>query len=77
MVHALRRREHLKGDRTVSTQLMAAPESTASVERPMRTYRDELDLDDIDRALDQGDLDTVRRHLGLSRRHWFWLLQSL
>jgi hypothetical protein len=42
-----------------------------------RTYRDDLDLDDIDRAIDQGDLDAVRRHLGLSRRHWFWLLQRL
>jgi hypothetical protein len=56
---------------------MTAPESTSMVERPTRTYRDDLDLDDIDRAIDQGDLDAVRRHLGLSRRHWFWLLQRL
>ena len=56
---------------------MAAPESACSVEPATFTYRNDLDLDDIDRALDQGDLDTVRRHLGLSRRHWYWLLHSL
>ena len=56
---------------------MAAPQSTCSVEPAAFTYRNDLDLDDIDRALDQGDLDTVRRHLGLSHRHWYWLLQSL
>ena len=77
MIFALRRRNHLKGEAIVSTQLMTAPESPSAIERPTRTYRDDLDLDDIDRALDQGDLDTVRRHLGLSRRHWFWLLQRL
>jgi hypothetical protein len=56
---------------------MAPPESPTSVERPTRTYHDDLDLDDIDRALDQGDLDAVRRHLGFSRRHWHLLLRSL
>jgi hypothetical protein len=56
---------------------MAAPESAYSVETPTLTHHNDLDLDDIDRALDQGDLDTVRRHLGLSRRHWYWLLHSL
>jgi hypothetical protein len=56
---------------------MVAPESTVSVEQPPRPYRDDLDLEDIDRALDQGDLDTVRRHLGLSPRHWDLLLRSL
>lgn len=61
----------------MSTQLIAPLESTCSVEPTMLAYRNDLDLDDIDRALDQGDLDTVRQHLGLSRRHWFWLLQSL
>jgi hypothetical protein len=56
---------------------MVAPESSEFVEQPPRAYRDDLDLEDIDRAIDRGDLDTVRRHLGISRRHWDLLLRSL
>jgi hypothetical protein len=36
-----------------------------------------VDLDAVDHALDHGDLETVRRLLGLSRHAWRLVLASL
>jgi len=36
-----------------------------------------VDLDAVDHALDRGDLETVRRLLGLSRHAWRLVLASL
>jgi hypothetical protein len=65
-----------RGKATVSVQMMAAPPCPETVAMPQRA-RDDLDLDTIDRELDQGDLDAVRRHLGLDRSSWYWLLLHL
>ena len=60
----------------MSVQMMAAPVSPETADLPRRTY-DDLDLDTIDQALDQGDLETVREHLGIDRGAWYWLLRNL
>jgi hypothetical protein len=65
-----------RGKAIVSVQMMAAPPSLETIEVPQRAH-DDLDLDTIDRAIDRGDLDTVRRHLGLDRGSWYWLLLHL
>jgi hypothetical protein len=38
---------------------------------------DDVDLDAVDSALDSGDLDQVRRLLGLSPSAWRLLLRNL
>jgi hypothetical protein len=37
----------------------------------------DFDLDAVDRALDQGDLESVRCLLGVSREAWRLMLASL
>ena len=61
----------------MSVQMMAAPVSPEAVDLPRRMHSDDLDLDTIDRALDQGDMETVREHLGIDQRAWYWLLRNL
>ncbi len=77
MVRALSGWNTAKGDGIVTVQLMTAPASREAADAPRRAYADDLDLDTIDGALDQGDLETVRRYLGLDRRAWYWLLRNL
>jgi hypothetical protein len=52
--------------------------SPAMTVRSGREYGlDDVDLDAVDSALDSGDLDQVRRLLGLSQSAWRLLLSSL
>jgi len=61
----------------MAVQTLEAPDSVVATERPQRGYCDDLNLEAIDEAIDRGDLDTVREHLGLSRTAWTWLLRNL
>ena len=56
----------------MSVQLEARP--TAYHSAPQTA---DFDLDAVDRALDRGDLETVRSLLGVSREAWGLMLSSL
>jgi hypothetical protein len=56
----------------MSVQLETRPTAPGSDTRAA-----EFDLDAVDRALDQGDLETVRCLLGVSREAWRLMLRSL
>lgn len=56
----------------MSVQLETRPTAHGSA-----TPTAEFDLDAVDRALDQGDLETVRCLLGVSREAWRLMLSSL
>jgi hypothetical protein len=60
----------------MSLQVLDAP-TTDMLESAAPTCDVDFDLDAIDRALDCGDLDTVREHLGFSRSAWWMLLKRL
>ena len=65
----------------MSVQLQSRPTTQNSVGSNARrlAHQDELDfdLDVVDNALDRGDLETVRRELGLSRTAWNLLITNL
>jgi hypothetical protein len=60
----------------MSLQVLDAPVADA-LECVTPTCHSDFDLDAIDRAIDHGDLDTVREELGFSRPAWRLLLQRL
>jgi len=61
---------------TMSVQLeMPATRHSGTV--PGSVLIQGVDLDAVDRALDHGDLETVRRLLDLSRHAWQLVLASL
>jgi hypothetical protein len=73
MALALRATAQLtRGERVMSVQLETRPTAPGSDTRAA-----EFDLDAVDRALDQGDLETVRCLLGVSREAWRLMLRSL
>ena len=63
----------------MSVQLQSRPTAgdSAGIHSTAFGYGDELDMDLVDRALDRGDLETVRRLLGLSQPAWRLLLACL
>ena len=65
----------------MSVQLQTRPttQNSAGTNAHRMAHQDELDfdLDVVDSALDRGDLETVRRELGLSRAAWGLLISKL
>ena len=56
----------------MSVQLEARPPAPTRATPPA-----DFDLDAVDRALDQGDLEAVRCLLGVSQEAWRLMLSSL
>ena len=62
---------------SVCLQSQPSPWSTDPADPRGSTRLEEIDQDAIDTAIDRGDLDTVRRLLGLSQPAWRLLLARL
>ena len=60
----------------MSVQLDARP-AAYGVEPIVPAPTTDIDLDAVDRALDRGDLESVRCLLGLSREAWRLMLAGL
>lgn len=61
----------------MSVHLQSRPSSHNGTAVMNPTAFSETDLDTVDAALDQGDLETVRCMLGLSRETWRLVLAKL